>query len=177
MDETYMGTIMLFAGNFAPRNWMYCDGQILPISDYQALFALIGATYGGDGRTTFALPDLRGRVPVHAGVGPGLTPKRLGEKSGTEYVTLNETQMPNHTHAVTTKLQAKEEANVDDPTNNFIAGTGNQIFGSSADILLNSNAVEVTLQNTGGSQPHYNMQPYLGLNYIICVSGLFPSRS
>jgi len=177
MYDSYLGTIMLFAGNFAPKNWMYCDGQLLRIMDFQALYSLFGNIYGGDGRTTFALPDLRGRVPVHAGTGPGLTTKNLGEKAGWEYITLDQTQMPNHTHAAITKLQAKEEANVDDPTNNFIAGTGNQIFGSSADIQLNSNAVEVTLQATGGNQPHYNMQPYLGLNYIICVVGNYPSRN
>jgi len=176
MDEAYIGSIVLFAGNFEPRNWMYCNGQVLSIMDYQALYSILGTVYGGDGRNTFALPDLRGRVPLHAGTGQNLTPRMLGEKSGQEIVTLDEIQIPSHTHQATTKLNAKEEANAEEPTNNFIAGIGDTTFGSATDTQMNTNAVEVAIGNTGGNQPHNNMQPYLGLHYIICVAGIYPPR-
>jgi len=177
MEDAYIGSIALFAGNFEPRNWKYCNGQTLPISDFSPLFAILGTTYGGDGRTTFSLPDLRGRVPVHVGTGPGLTHRSLGEKSGQEYVTLSQNEIPSHTHQVVAKFNAAEEANTADPTNNFIAGTGAPAFSTTKDAEMNNNAVEIAAENSGGNQSHYNMQPYLGLNYIICVQGLFPSRS
>ncbi len=176
MEDAYMGSIMLFAGTFEPQNWMFCNGQILSINDYQALFSILGATYGGDGRSTFALPDLRSRFAVHPGAGPGLSPKQLGQRGGQEAVTLMETQMPTHTHAVTSKLNAKEEANSDEADSNYIAGTGNQIFGTTKDVEMNSTSVEVTLQNAGSNLPHENLPPFLGLNYIICINGLYPPR-
>ncbi len=175
--EPFIGQILAVGFGFAPRGWAFCDGQLLPIAENTALFSLIGTTYGGDGRTNFALPDLRGRAPIGMGRGLGLTPRDLGERSGAEIVNLVEQQMPTHTHSVTNSFKGKEEANADDPSGNFIAGTGDPIFGSTSDISLNPASVETTLGNAGGSQPHNNMSPYLGMNYIICLNGLFPSRN
>ncbi len=176
MDDAYIGSLVMFAGNFAPRNWAFCDGQILPISSNQALFSILGTTYGGDGRTTFALPDLRGRYPIHPGTGTGLRTRRLGERSGQEDVTLLETQMPSHKHSGAGALKAKEEGDADDPSGHFIAGTGALAFGTTSDIQMNDSAVDLSIENTGGSQSHNNMPPYLGINYIICIDGLFPPR-
>ncbi|MCG8701536.1 MAG: tail fiber protein [Bacteroidales bacterium] len=177
MDEAYIGTVLLFGGNFAPRNWAFCDGQLISINSNQALFSILGTTYGGDGRTTFGLPDLRGRAALSAGQGPGLTNRHLGEKSGTETVTLSTNELPAHSHIASGAIMAKEEADIDDPTGHYIAGTGNAIFGTSSDIAMNANSVDVQIENNGGGQAHYNMQPYLCLNYIICTHGLFPPRS
>jgi microcystin-dependent protein len=177
MDDAYMGSIVLFAGNFEPRNWAYCDGRLLPIASYQALFSLLGTTYGGDGRTTFALPDLRGRVPISSGNGPGLTPRPLGSRAGQERVTLHDTEMPTHSHTASGTIKAKEEADNGDPSNNFIAGNGSTIFGTTSDVQMNNNSVNVTVNSAGGSQAHENMPPYLALNYIICLQGLFPPRN
>ncbi|MCG8701537.1 MAG: tail fiber protein [Bacteroidales bacterium] len=175
--ESYIGSILLFAGNFAPRNWAFCNGQLIAISDNAALFSLLGTTYGGDGRVTFGLPDLQGRVPIHAGSGPGLSYRRLGEKGGLEIEYLSVNEIPAHTHLATGSIKAKEEADIDDPTNNYIAGTGNAIFGTTKDIQMNAQSVHVTVENEGGSYAHNNMQPYLGLNYIICLQGIYPSRN
>ncbi|OFX86889.1 MAG: hypothetical protein A2W99_04015 [Bacteroidetes bacterium GWF2_33_16] len=177
MDEAYIGSIVLFAGTYAPRGWAFCNGQLLSIMDYQAAYAVIGITYGGDGRNNFAIPDLKGRFPIHPGQGPGLTPKYLGEKNGWENVVLNEAQMPGHTHTAQNILKGSEEASVSDPSGNFIAGTGSPVFGTTSNINLNSESVVSTLGPAGGSQAHTNMPPYLGLNYIICLEGLFPPRN
>ena len=169
--EPFIAQIMMFGGNFAPRGWAFCDGQLLPISQYSALFSLLGTTYGGDGRTSFGLPDLRGRVPMHAGFGPGLTPRTLGQKSGTETNTLNVTQLPSHNHSVS--LPAKEEANAEVPTNNFVAGAGFDGFGTTSDTTMGA----LPQNNVGGNQPVNNMQPYQTVNFIIALQGIFPSRS
>ena len=169
--EPFLAQIIMFGGNFAPRGWAFCDGQLLPISQYSALFSLLGTTYGGDGRTTFALPDLRGRVPMHAGFGPGLTPRTLGQKSGTETNTLNVTQLPSHNHSVS--LPAKEEANAEVPTNNFVAGAGFDGFGTTSDTTMG----DLPQNNVGGNQPVNNVQPYQTVNFIIALQGIFPSRS
>lgn len=169
MSEPFIGQITLFAGNFAPRSWAFCDGQLLPISQNQALFSILGTTYGGDGRTTFALPDLRGRVPIHAGQGPGLSPMQLGQRAGSETNTLSVQQLPSHSHP----LNSKEEGNSDSPVGTFIAGDGSNSFGSSADKQMSSTAVGAV----GGNQPVNNMQPYLAVNYIIALFGIFPSRN
>lgn len=165
--EPFLGQIIMFGGNFAPRGWAFCDGQLLPISQNQSLFALLGTTYGGDGRTTFALPDLRGRAPIHAGNGPGLSDRRLGSRGGSETNTLIESQLPSHTHAIGTK----EEGNTDDPSGAYVAGDGTNAFADSSDgNLLPTGA-------TGGNQSVNNMQPFLAVSYIIALQGTFPSRN
>lgn len=176
--EPYLGQIQAFGFNFTPRGWAHCNGQLLPISQNQALFSLLGTIYGGDGRTTFALPDLRGRVPMNYGQGSGLSNQPIGERSGAERVTLNTNEIPAHTHATTVNVNITPgEQSV--PVNNFLAkdngGTNNYSATSTSGATLNPSAVSV--QNTGGSQSHYNMQPYLAINYCIALTGLYPSRS
>lgn len=167
--EPYIGDIIMFGSNFAPRGWAFCNGQLMPIAQNTALFSIIGTTYGGDGRTTFALPDLRSRAPMHTGHGPGLTSRRLGQRGGTETNTLNITQMPSHNHG----LIAGEEGNTEDPNGNFIAGSGTQAFGTTSDVNMNNAAVS----NTGSSQPINNIQPFQCVNFIISLDGQYPSRS
>lgn len=183
MDEAFIGSIVLFAGNFAPRNWAFCNGAVLSIAQYQALYSLLGATYGGDGRNTFALPDLRSRVPVHANngqAGPGLQPVQLGEAAGTPTVTLLTSQMPAHTHMLT--------VNTGNGTASSPAGgvpaVGNYEDQASGEVITvnnyaaapNNTANPQAISPAGGNQPVSVMQPYLGLNYIICLNGLYPSR-
>ncbi|AEV33753.1 microcystin-dependent protein [Owenweeksia hongkongensis DSM 17368] len=172
--DPFLAQIIMFGGNFAPRGWAFCDGQLLPISQYTALFSILGTTYGGDGRTTFALPDLRGRVPVHAGSGsgPGLSLKRVGEKGGAENVTLSEAQMPAHNHAIHGSNVGGDDS---DPT------TGNG-FGTAANDLYietapSTNMGSGVMSNAGGGQAHTNMQPFGCVNFIIALQGVFPSRS
>lgn len=174
MSEPFIAEIRIFAGNFAPRGWAFCDGQLLPISQNTALFSLIGTTYGGDGRTTTALPNLKGRAPMHPGRGPGLTARRLGEKGGVENVTLTEAQMPNHTH---TLQGVQRPATQDDPAAQFYPGVtvGATPYRDSTGNLVDM--ADQALVNTGGSQDHNNMQPFLAINYIIALVGLYPSRS
>jgi microcystin-dependent protein len=167
--EPFLAEIIMFGGNFAPRGWALCDGQLLAINEYQALFSLLGTTYGGDGRTSFGLPDLRGRVSIHPGSGPGLTTRQLGQKGGTENNTLTTAQLPAHNHA----LAAKEEGNAADPSGTFIAGTGSNAFGTTADRTMNAAAIS----NTGGGQSVNNIQPFQCVNYIIALQGVFPSRN
>ena len=169
MSEPFIAEIRIFAGNFAPRSWAFCDGQLLPIPQNTALFSLIGTTYGGDGRTTTALPNLQGRAPMHPGRGPGLTSRRLGQRGGVEMVTLTEAQMPNHTHQA---VGQGEDANSTNPANRYLA-SGNAAYKAPPATGAMSDAV---LESTGGSQPHNNMQPYLTINFIIALQGLYPSR-
>ena len=169
--EPFIGQIIMFGGNFAPRGWALCDGSLLSIAQWSALFSILGTSYGGDGRTTFGLPDLRGRVPMHAGNGPGLTSRRLGDKSGNETNTLSIAQIPPHQHNVS--LPAKEEANTEVPTNNFIAGAGFDGFGTTSDVTMGA----LPQQNVGGGQPVNNIQPFQCVNFIIALQGIFPSRS
>ena len=170
MADPFIGEIRIFAGNFAPRDWAFCDGRLLQISSNPALFSLLGTTYGGDGRTTFGLPDLRGRAPMHDGNGPGLTPRRLGQKGGTQTVTLNANQLPLHRHF----LQASfEDGDSLDPANQNV-GTGNDMFAPAANLADMDGAA---LPPAGGSQPHNNLQPFLTMNFIISLAGRFPSRS
>ena len=169
--EPFLAEILMFGGNFAPRGWAFCDGQLLAINQYQALFSLLGTTYGGDGRTTFALPDLRGRVAMHAGNGPGLSPRSLGQKSGLETNTLNVGQLPSHNH--TFNLPAKEEGDEGAPDGAFIVGDGTASFGTTSDVTLGT----ATTNNTGGNQAVNNLQPYNCVNFIIALQGTFPSRN
>ena len=180
--EPMIGEVRIFAGNFAPRSWALCHGQLLPISQNQALFSILGTTYGGDGRTTFALPDLRGRVAVSQGNGPGLSDYRLGQRGGVETVTLNTTQIPSHTHIMTGGVSVSvntEGATTNEGAGNTL-GAGSIIFNANApEAGENINGVTSTLAagNTGGNQSHENRQPYLAVNYIIALQGVFPSRS
>jgi len=182
MSEPFIAEIRIFAGNFAPRGWSFCDGQLLPVSQNTALFSLIGTTYGGDGRTTMALPDLQGRAPMHPGRGPGLTSRRLGEKVGIYDVTLSEAQIPSHTHQPWTNgLVVPNSATPSNkwPSRMVDAGTGStvteQVYKN--DPILDSTFNSAQLATNGGGQSHMNMQPYLTLNFIIALVGLYPSRS
>lgn len=175
-QEPYIGEIRMFAGNFAPRGWALCDGQLLSISQNTALFSIIGTTYGGDGQTTFALPDLRGRVPVHAGHGPGLTNKNLGQKGGEETVTLTVNEIPSHSH--TAQLFADSTvATTDKPESALPArnAASTPQYGAIPNTRLSNSSISV--YNTGGNQPHPNMQPYLTVNFIIALQGIFPPRN
>jgi microcystin-dependent protein len=188
----FLGEIRMFAGNFAPRNWAFCNGQILPISQNTALFSLLGTNYGGNGQTTFALPDLRGRSPIHQGQGPGLSPYVVGETAGSENVTLITTQMPAHTHVATggggqasIGLPCSNNAgNTDTPSGNIPAVTpsGDEQYVDAAS--ANGTMAPVTLtipppviSITGGSLPHENRSPYLAVSFIIALNGVFPSRN
>lgn len=172
--EPFIGEIKLFAGNFAPRGWAFCDGQLLPINQNQALFSILGTIYGGDGRVTFALPDLRGRVSVHPGNGPGLSPYQLGERGGAENVTLTVQQMPVHSHSLNAN---KQNGDTSDPPGASLADTK----GSDKD-YMKSGEVDVAMSaqsigSAGGGQSHENRQPFLAVNYIIALQGIYPSRS
>ncbi|MBD3243816.1 MAG: phage tail protein [Chitinivibrionales bacterium] len=177
-QDGFIGEIRMFAGNFAPRGWAFCDGQLLPISQHTALFSLLGTTYGGDGSTTFGLPDLRGRVPVHPGHGPGLTIRGLGEKGGQEQVTLTAAQMPSHTHAVTTTVAADSAVGTSDsPKERVPARNASSTPAYSDSATTTLDGVQTTASPSGGNQPHNNMQPYQAINFIICIVGVYPSRS
>jgi microcystin-dependent protein len=167
MAQPYVGELRMFAGNFAPAGWMFCEGQLLPISENETLFQLIGTTYGGDGESTFALPDLRGRIPVHQG--NGFT---LAEVGGAEEVTLTASQIPAHSHPA---LASSSAASSNDPSSNVGAAlTVASVFPYGTDnplTPLSANAIAPT----GGSQPHTNFQPYLCISFIISLFGIFPS--
>lgn len=171
--EPFLGQLMLFGGNFAPRGWALCDGQLLPISSNSALFSILGTTYGGDGRTTFALPDLRGRAPIHQGHGPGLSDYRLGLKTGQENVTLTVANLPNHNHSVTIQTGDLDPGTSSSPTSGMVpAEASEDIYG------LGTNPVSsVTMTDSqGGSQSFSNVQPVLALNWCIALVGIYPSR-
>jgi microcystin-dependent protein len=172
-DNPFIGEVRFVGFNFAPRGWAKCDGQLLAISSNQALFSILGTIYGGNGRTTFALPDMRGRTPVHEGNGPGLTPYRLGQKTGTEQIFLNTTQLPSHSH---TANASRQSARTTDATNGALARTRSnlKIYDNSAP---NETLKNTTLGNTGNGQGMNNMQPYNTMNCIIALTGIFPSRS
>lgn len=175
MSEPFIAEIRIFAGNFAPRGWALCNGQLLPIAQNTALFSLIGTTYGGDGRTTTALPNLQGRSAMHPGPGPGLTTRRLGERGGAETVTLSEPQMPNHDHEL---VAATHPASLFSPNANTSAiarANGNAFQTDSTANLVPLKQPE-TVGNSGGSSSHNNMQPYLTMNFIIALQGVYPSR-
>ncbi|MCG8476549.1 MAG: tail fiber protein [Cytophagales bacterium] len=196
--EGTIGEVRLFGGDFAPRAWAFCNGELLSISSNQALFSIVGTTYGGDGRTTFGLPDLRGRVAVHEGTGPGLSEKKLGERSGNETVTLGFIQIPPHTHtgrveslsAVTSVVSMDDDGNSSDPKNNFPAITeSGYMYGDAVnpsgkkmagDLVSLDKEKTVSAESTisgADPKPHNNMQPFLTLRYIICLQGKYPDRN
>ena len=169
--DPFIGEIRIFAGNFAPVGWAFCDGQLLSIAQNTALFSLLGTTYGGDGASTFALPDLRGRVPLHKGTGPGLTTRYRGQTGGQEQVTLNTSQIPSHNHNL---MGSSNAASATSPAGNLPGTTSRtRLYSSSSASNVQMDTDAIT--NVGGSQAHDNTQPYLVLNYIICLQGLYPS--
>lgn len=175
--DSYVGEVRIFCGMFAPANWADCNGQLLSIAQYSALYAVIGTIYGGDGRNTFALPNLNGRVPVHQGTGTNLTPRVVGQTGGVAAVTLDQTQMPAHTHL---PQALDNQGSLTDPTAAVWAKTPKNIrtkadtagYDPTPTAFMNAQA----LGPVGGSQPHNNMQPYLPLRFIISLNGVFPSR-
>ncbi len=171
MSSPYIGEIRMFGGNFAPAGWMFCDGSILAISEYETLFNLIGTTYGGDGQSTFALPDLRGRVPVHMGQGAGLSAYTIGQMGGQEMVTLTTSQMPAHSHVPQANTGMGSQTS---PAGNVWANSTNLPYSASApSAAMDPAAVGMA----GGSQPHDNMVPYLCISFIISLFGIFPTQS
>lgn len=169
MSEPFLAEIRMVGFNFAPRGWAFTDGQILPINQNQSLYSLLGTTYGGDGRTTFALPDLRSRTPIHRGEGHG-----LGQKSGEETHTLSSNEMPEHTHYV---RASNTEANQASATNHYLSASTANITYRDYEAANQTSLRSGTVLNTGGSQAHNNMQPYLTLSFCIALQGLFPSRN
>ena len=177
MSEPFIGQITMFAGTFAPRGWAFCSGQLLQISQNTALFSILGTTYGGDGRTTFGLPDLRGRVPVGSegnSAGPGLSPRPLGQRGGTENVTLSLAQIPSHNHAARAVTPA---GNSNDAINNYWADDAGVSSGTYHSGPANGTMNAQAIGNNGGGQAHTNMQPFLAINFIIALTGIFPSRN
>ena len=173
MSEPFVGEIRMFAGNFAPRSWAFCDGQLLAISQNDALFSLLGTIYGGDGRTTFGLPDMRGRIPIHAGSGPGLSPRSLGSKGGLEKVTLSVNQLPSHSHAARALDKPGDSGK---PQNRYWAATSSSPSFYSAD-PANETMDPNALLAKGGSQSHSNLMPFLCVHFIIALFGVYPSRN
>jgi microcystin-dependent protein len=195
MSDPYIGEIRMFGGNFAPRGWAFCQGQLLSIQQNTALFSLLGTMYGGNGQTTFGLPDLRGRSPVGIGQGPGLSPITEGEMAGTENVTLTQTQMPMHTHAMSGATASvaipvtTEPAVSKTPSATSILSTANENTGSGAEVDIYgpgpatttlepfNAAVTGSVAAAGGSQPVGIRNPYIGINFIIALEGVYPSRN
>ena len=171
MSEPFVGEIRMFAGNFAPQGWAFCDGQLLAVSQNDALFSLLGTIYGGDGRTTFGLPDMRGRIPIHQGSGPGLSQRRLGSKGGEERVTVTANRLPSHSHPWYASADAAEDTN---PAGHTVAtATGSDLYGTAGPRTMDTRAITPT---TGGGQPHSNLMPFLCIHFIIALFGIYPSR-
>jgi len=173
-QDGFLGEIRMFAGNFAPRGWAFCEGQILPINNNQALFSILGTTYGGDGRTTFALPDLRGRMAVHEGQGAGLSPVQLGQRFGVQSNTLSANQIPQHTHPM---YGIREDGTTATPEGAYMAGTkalDPEYAPGGTQVLMNASVLGT---NSTLNIPVENRQPALAVGYIICLQGYFPSRN
>lgn len=173
MADPFFGEIRIFAGDYPPYNWAFCNGQLIPISQNSALYSILGVQFGGDGKSTFALPNLNGRVPMGQGNGPGLTPRDVGEVGGAANVTLLHTNMPAHTHTA----NASNTSTIDSPVNAIWSSTSGRggigAYGTTTDnTQLSPEAIGIA----GESHPHNNMQPYLGLSFIICLHGIFPPR-
>jgi microcystin-dependent protein len=179
MADPFVAEIRIYPFNFAPRGWAFCNGQIMPISQNTALFSLLGTTYGGDGKSTFALPDLQGAAPMHPGQGPGLSLRDLGETGGAEFVTLTDAEMPSHAHTLQGFVNpiAPQPGNSVQAAGNALAalseGAGYVSGGPSPNV---ANMALQAVGIAGGSQPHNNMQPYLTLNFCIALQGIFPAR-
>ncbi len=173
MSEPFVGEIRMFAGNFAPRGWAFCDGQLLAVSQNDALFSLYGTIYGGDGRTTFGLPDMRGRIPLHQGHGPGLSERRLGAKGGSEKETLTVNQMPSHTHMF---YGTTMPAEVGDMALDKVLANTEGFNAYLAEEPQNTSMSSQMIGNTGGSRSHSNLMPTICVNFIVALFGVYPSR-
>ncbi|MDH3753216.1 MAG: tail fiber protein [Acidimicrobiia bacterium] len=174
MASPYVAEIRIFAGNFAPRGWAFCEGQLLQIAQNTALFSLLGTTYGGDGRTTFGLPDLKARGAMHEGNGPGLTSRRLGEKGGQATATLNATQMAGHSHTLVGSSGETDEEGTSNPAGatTGVVTASTSMYGPTTSLgAMSPSAID----SVGGGQVHNNVQPYIALNFIIALQGVFPS--
>ncbi len=170
MADPFVAEIRIFPFNFAPKGWAFCDGQLLPLSQNTALFSLLGTTYGGNGKSNFALPDLQGRAPMHPGQGPGLSLRDLGETGGSETVTLLESEIPSHPHSL---VGADERGDTTNAVGSLL-GTGTDMYAPGA---AGSPMAPTALPPAGGDAPHNNMQPYLTLNFCIALQGVFPPRT
>jgi microcystin-dependent protein len=171
MNESYIGQIMLFAGNFAPVGWALCNGQLLPVNQNQALFAVIGNRFGGDGVTQFALPDLRGRAPIHFGQGPNLQNYNFAQSGGVETVTLDATQMPAHNHSFG-QACSNDSGGEENPANNYLGSVSPGIYSKTSNAQLGGG----NSSTAGGSLPHENRAPFLAMSYCIATMGIFPTR-
>lgn len=177
-SEPFIAEVSMFGGNFAPRNWAFCNGQVLPIASNTALFSLVGTTYGGDGRTTLRLPNLQGRFAMHPGRGPGLTARSLGQVGGADRVALTIAQMPSHTHGASAQMNAYSgQGRQDVPEGNVPAADRREDQYSDVPPDVSMAAPGTTVAETGGGQSHENMPPFLGIHHIIALQGLYPSRS
>ena len=174
MSEPFLAEIRLVGFNFAPRGWAFCDGQLLPIAQNQAVFSLLGTMYGGDGRTSFGLPDMRGRAPVHAGTGEGLAEIKLGQKGGAESIALTANEIPEHTHA---RSASRDKATEREPRPSAVNAHSRGKLVSWSSQAAKQSMAETSVQLTGGGQSHNNMQPFLVVHFCIALMGLFPSRN
>jgi microcystin-dependent protein len=171
--DPFVAEIRIFPFNFAPKGWAFCDGQILPLSQNTALFSLLGTTYGGDGKSNFALPNMQGNAPMHPGQGPGLSLHDLGETGGSDTVTLLESEIPAHSHQLRADNQDIGDTNVVSPNASLAESSNGTLYQSANNVTMSDNA----LTPAGGDQPHNNMQPYLTLNFCIALQGVYPPRT
>jgi len=173
MADPFVAEIRIFPFNFAPKGWAWCDGQLMPLSQNTALFSLLGTTYGGDGKSNFALPDLGGRAPMHPGQGPGLSLHDLGETGGSETVTLLESEIPSHAHTLRANTLDLGDTNIPNPNASFAQSSGGTLYQAASNTDLSPDA----LAPAGGDQPHNNLQPYLTFYFNIALQGVFPPRT
>jgi microcystin-dependent protein len=173
MADPFVAEIRIFPFNFAPKGWAWCDGQLLPLSQNTALFSLLGTTYGGDGKSNFALPDLQGSAPMHPGQGPGLSLHDLGETGGSDTVTLLQSEIPSHTHAMRADVLDVADTNVPSPNASFALSSGGTLYQAATNVSLATTA----LAPAGGDQPHNNLMPYLTFYFNIALQGVFPPRT
>jgi microcystin-dependent protein len=173
MADPFIAEIRIFSFTFAPKGWAFCDGQLLPISQNTALFSLLGTTYGGNGKSNFALPNLQGNAPMHPGQGPGLSLRDLGETAGSETVDLLLSELPSHSHTARADTVDPADTNIPSPNASFAQSSGGTLYQPSQNAQLAQNATGIA----GGAQPHNNMQPYLTLNFCIALQGVFPPRT
>ncbi|ATD00962.1 MULTISPECIES: phage tail protein [Pseudoalteromonas] len=176
MSDPFVGEIRMFAGNFAPRQWAFCNGQLMAISQNDALFSLLGTIYGGDGRSSFGIPDMRGRIPMHWGTGPGLTPRPIGQKMGVESVALTANQIPSHSHTMQASTDSVSSVN---PTGTVLGtlDAADTMYTEVVDPSKTGAMAGSSVMYSGGSIEHTNMMPYQCLSYIICIAGIYPSRN